>query len=144
MVADPERSPGFLLWHVTLRWQRAIAAALAPLELTHVQFVLLASTWWLNEQGADPNQLTLARHAGTDVKMTSQVLGKLEGKGLLRREVDASDTRAKRLRVTPAGARLARRALEVVERVDTEFFTPVANQPALLKGLQRLAAVSDR
>ena len=83
MVSDPEGSPGFLLWHVTLRWQRAIVAALAPLELTHVQFVLLASTWWLNEHGEDPNQLTLARQAGTDVKMTSQVLARLEAKDLL-------------------------------------------------------------
>src|SRR3954449_9440557 len=138
MVADPERSPGFLLWHVTLRWQRAVAAALTPLGLTHVQFVLLASTWWLNEQGGDPNQLTLARHAGTDVKMTSQVLGKLETKGLIRRDVDAADTRAKRLRVTPAGAKLARQAIEVVERADTEFFAQVSS-PALLKALQRLA-----
>src|SRR4051812_22928328 len=144
MVADPERSPGFLLWHVTLRWQRSIAAALTPLELTHVQFAVLASTWWLNEQGSDPNQLTLARHAGTDVKMTSQVLGKLEARELLRREVDPADTRAKRLRVTPAGARLARRAIEVVERADAEFFAPVGNQPALLKALRRLAAADDR
>ncbi len=143
MASDPDRSPGFLLWHVTLRWQRAIAAALGPLDLTHVQFVLLASTWWLNEQGADPNQLTLARQAGTDVKMTSQVLGKLEAKELLRREVDPADTRAKRLRVTPAGARLARRAIEVVERADAEFFAPVGNQPALLKALRRLAAADD-
>jgi hypothetical protein len=48
---DPEDSPGFLLWHVTLRWQREIAAALAPLGLTHVQFVLLAAAWWLNSRG---------------------------------------------------------------------------------------------
>ena len=143
MASDPERSPGFLLWHVTLRWQRAVVAALAPLGLTHVQFVLLASTWWLNDQGGDPNQLALARHAGTDVKMTSQVLGKLEAKGLLRREVDPQDTRAKRLRVTPAGARLAQQAIDVVERVDAEFFSVVTHQPALIKSLQRLA-VSDR
>jgi len=144
VASDPERSPGFLLWHVTLRWQRAVVGALAPLGLTHVQFVLLASTWWLNDQGGDPNQLTLARHAGTDVKMTSQVLGKLEAKGLLRREVDPRDTRAKRLRVTPAGARLAQHAIDVVERVDAEFFSVVSHQPALIKSLQRLAAVSDR
>ena len=29
MPLDPEESPGFLLWHITLRWQREIAAALA-------------------------------------------------------------------------------------------------------------------
>lgn len=48
----PQDSPGFLLWRSTLRWQRTIIAALRPLELTHVQFVLLASTWWLTEQSA--------------------------------------------------------------------------------------------
>jgi hypothetical protein len=37
----------------------------------HVQFVLLASTWWLNEHGRRPTQVELAARAGTDVKMTS-------------------------------------------------------------------------
>ena len=77
-AGGPDESPGFLLWHATLRWQRAVAAALAPLDLTHVQFVLLACAWWLNDQGHTPNQLTLAAQAGTDVKMTSQVLRRLE------------------------------------------------------------------
>ncbi|HEY7076534.1 MAG TPA: MarR family transcriptional regulator [Solirubrobacteraceae bacterium] len=123
---EPARSPGFLLWHATLRWQRAIAAALEPLDLTHVQFVLLACAWWLNERGEEPNQLGLARQAGTDVKMTSQVVRSLERKGLLARAVDPADTRARRLTVTPRGAELAPRAIAAVERVDAEFFAPVA------------------
>jgi DNA-binding MarR family transcriptional regulator len=139
VASDPDRSPGFLFWRVSLRWQRAVGAALEPLGLTHVQFVLLASTWWLNEQGDVPNQLTLARHAGTDVKMTSQVLARLEARGLLRREVDPGDTRAKRLRVSSGGARLAREAITVVERVDAEFFGAVPNQAGLLRALRRLA-----
>ena len=57
----PAASPGFLLWHVTHAWQRAVAAALRPLDLTHVQFVLLACAWWLEEQGYTSNQLQLAR-----------------------------------------------------------------------------------
>ncbi|MFF3607560.1 MarR family transcriptional regulator [Streptomyces sp. NPDC002463] len=69
-----------------------------------MQFVLLACAWWLNTQGEQPNQLALARQAGTDVKMTSQVLRTLETKGLVEREVDPADTRAKRLRVTETGA----------------------------------------
>ena len=48
---DAWDSPGFLLWHATLRWQRAMVEALSPLGLTHTQFVLLASTWWLAENG---------------------------------------------------------------------------------------------
>ncbi len=139
MPLDPEQSPGFLLWHVTLRWQREIAAALAPLNLTHVQFVLLAAAWWLNARGEDPNQLGLARQSGTDVKMTSEVLRKLEAKGLIVRTVDAADTRARRLRVTSDGADLAVRAIAVVEAVDAAFFQAAADPAALLAMLRSLA-----
>ncbi|MBE3011567.1 MarR family transcriptional regulator [Microbispora sp. NEAU-D428] len=137
---DPEESPGFLLWHATLRWQRDIAAALAPLDLTHVQFVLLAATWWFNSHGEDPNQLTLARQAGTDVKMTSQVIRKLEAKGLVLREVDPADTRARRLRVTERGAALAQEAITVVEGVDRAFFRPVSDRTTLLTMLRALGS----
>ncbi len=144
MPLDPDDSPGFLLWHVTLRWQRDIAAALAPLNLTHVQFVLLATTWWLNSRGEDPNQLSLARQAGTDVKMTSQVLRKLETKGLLRRETDAADTRAKRLRVTGRGADLAAQALTAVEAADAAFFQATPDPAGLLAMLRPLAHRTGR
>ncbi|MFL5857558.1 MAG: MarR family winged helix-turn-helix transcriptional regulator [Solirubrobacteraceae bacterium] len=123
MPLHPSQSPGFLLWHATLRWQRDVAAALAPLNLTHVQFVLLACTWWLNEQGEQPTQVRLAAQAGTDIKMTSAVLKTLEDKGLVERRVDPADTRARRLHVTRRGKRLAPRAVAVVERVDAEFFS---------------------
>ena len=88
--------------------------------------MLLASTWWLNEHGTRPTQVELAAQAGTDVKMTSQVVRMLEAKGLLERPVDASDTRARRLTATPRGAGLAARAVAVVERADAEFFADTA------------------
>lgn len=140
MPLDPDDSPGFLLWHVTLRWQRDIAVALAPMDLTHVQFVLLATTWWLNYHGENPNQLALARQAGTDVKMTSQVLRKLEAKGLIRRDVDTADTRARRLHVTNRGCELATQALTAVESADAEFFHPIPDLAPLLAMLQLLAS----
>lgn len=137
MALQPGDSPGFLLWHATLRWQRGVVAALTPLGLTHVQFVLLASLWWLNTHGERPNQLALATHAGTDVKMTSQVLRTMETKGLVERETDPADTRAKRLQVTDLGAELAPRAMAVVEQVDAEFFSaaPTADAITLLRRL---------
>jgi DNA-binding MarR family transcriptional regulator len=130
-------SPGFLLWHLTLTWQRAVTAALAPMKLTHVQFVLLACAWWLTENGSPPNQLQLARQAGTEVRMTSEVVRKLEAKGLLTREIDASDSRARRLRPTAAGARLAQDAIDAVEQVDADFFE---QETELTPLLQRLLA----
>lgn len=121
-IGGPDYSPGFWLWHATLRWQREIAAVLAPLDLTHVQFVLLSCAWWINDHGQVPNQLALARQAGTDVKMTSEVVRKLEVKGLLVRETDPRDTRARRIRITPAGVTVALRAITEVERADQVFF----------------------
>jgi len=139
VINDPETSPGFLLWHVTLRWQRAVAAALGPLGLTHVQFVLLACTWWLNTHGPSaPNQLAVARQAGTDVKMTSQVLARLEARGLITRAVDPADTRAKLLQITPDGAALAEQAIGVVDAVDDAFFGGVADRRGLTAMLTAL------
>jgi DNA-binding MarR family transcriptional regulator len=137
--SSPDDSPGFLLWRTTLRWQRVMAAALKPLGLTHVQFVLLVSLWWLDAQGARPSQRELAEHAGTDVMMTSQVLRALEAKGLLVRDADAQDARRRRLAVTAQGAALARESVAVVEAADREFFEVADDLPGLLPVLRRLA-----
>lgn len=139
----PADSPGFLLWHVTLRWQRTVTAALAPLDLTHVQFVLLACTWWLTEQGHAPNQLDLADQAGTDVKMTSQVLRTLESKGLLRRRVDDRDSRARIVQPTATGVALAVRAIAAVEAVDESFFAAIGTA-TIVRTLSRLAPLPSR
>ena len=140
MLEGPEQSPGFQLWHVTLRWQREMARVLTPFDLTHVQFVLLACLWWLDAQGRQPNQLELAQQAGTDVKMTSQVLGRLEAKGLLNRVADTMDTRMKRLQITKSGKRMAVDAIEVVEQADAAFFR---DPRALLKALRPLLPEVD-
>ncbi|MGU3291695.1 MarR family winged helix-turn-helix transcriptional regulator [Williamsia sp. M5A3_1d] len=141
MIASlpPAESPGLLLWRVTLAWQRAITAALKPLGLTHVQFVLLASTWWLTDNDTvPPTQRRIADHAGTDAMMTSQVLRLLETKGLVERRPDPVDARARSVRPTAAGARLAQQAVVVVEDVDHDFFTPVGSRAAIAM-LTRLA-----
>ena len=69
--------------------------------------------------------------------MTSQVVRSLERKGLLEREVDASDTRVRRLRPTRRGARLAPRAIAVVEQVDADFFatTPAVDAVSFFRQL---------
>jgi DNA-binding MarR family transcriptional regulator len=138
---EPGDSPGLLLWRATLSWQRRITAALKPLGLTHVQFVLLASTWWLTRAaGETPSQRRIAEHANTDVMMTSQVLRTLAAKGLVRRSADPRDSRALLIDVTEEGASLAAQAVRVVEETDREFFEVIDDRPALmtvLKGLGR-------
>lgn len=132
----PGDSPGFLLWHATLRWQRTMAAALGPLELTHVQFVLLACTSWLSAHGRRTRQVDIAQLAGTDVRMTSQVLRRLEAAGLLQRHVDDADSRAQVVTVTPRGREVAAEAFRRVEDADEAFFAayPAAFVEALRAG----------
>jgi DNA-binding MarR family transcriptional regulator len=65
---------------------------------------------------------------GTDVKMTSVVVRKLAAKGLLARKTDPRDTRARRLRVTPGGERVARQAIVAVEAADQAFFRPARSE----------------
>jgi DNA-binding MarR family transcriptional regulator len=126
---SPEDSPGFLLWRVTLAWQRAMRQTLAPHDLTHVQFVLLASSWWLGQE-EPPTQMRLAQQAGTDPMMTSQVVRKLEDKGLVTREEDPGDARARRIELTSKGRALLKKALSDVERADAEFFATLGNEQA--------------
>lgn len=137
----PRESPGFLLWLVTNSWQRQVRAALDSLDLTHVQFVLLASLAWLSRDGAAVTQVRLAQQARTDVMMTSQVVRALERKGLLRRGAHPADHRAKGLQVTPTGRQLVDQALGLVERADAKFFRAVGTDlPRLVALLRALSA----
>src|SRR5882762_8526795 len=85
-VDKPEDSSGFLLWQVTNLWQREIKKALEQYDLTHSQFVLLASTHWLTLQKKDVTQVLLSVHTKIDPMTTSTVLRTLQAKGLLKRK----------------------------------------------------------
>lgn len=135
----PWGNPGFLLWRVTLRWQRAVAAALRPLGLTHPQFVVLSSAWWLGRDGRPPSQRELAEHAGMDAMTASQVARALEAKELITREQDRLDSRIKRLCVTDEGVALAQKAIVHVEAVDRDYFASAPDGAALVQALLALA-----
>ena len=115
-------SPGFLLWRISNAWQQRQRAALQPLGLTHVQFVLLASLVWLTQHGDTVTQVDLAAQAQTDPMMTSQVVRALEARGLLARTTSAQDRRARVLAPTAAGTAPAAAAITIVEAVDAECF----------------------
>jgi len=137
--AEATDSPGLLLWQVTNMWQRRQRATLKAVNLTHVQFVLLASLAWLSRDGGPVAQARVAEHAKTDPVMTSEVLRTLQRKGLVERRPHPEDTRAKSLKLTPEGTRIVRRAVGLVERTDLEFFAPLdGDAEALTRLLRRL------
>jgi DNA-binding MarR family transcriptional regulator len=117
---------------------------LEPHQLTHVQFVLLASLWWLADHDDEPpTQVRLAQQAGTDPMMTSQVTRKLETRGLLERALDPTDSRARRLRLTAAGRALVGRVIADVEAADEAYFGALGRQrEAFVQALRTLEAAS--
>jgi MarR family transcriptional regulator, transcriptional regulator for hemolysin len=120
--ARPEQSLGYMFWQTSNMWQRRMVKALKPMGLTPVQLVLLAGVAWL-ERSAEPiTQVRLARQAKTDVMMTSQVLRKLESKGLISKRTSESDTRSNVIMLTEKGAEKVTKALEIAENVDSNFF----------------------
>jgi len=126
-VDSAEDSPGFSLWQVSSMWQRRINAGLKQFDLTHAQFVLLASMTWLAGGEKPLTQIDLASHAKMDVMMASNVLRTLEEKGLIVRNPHPTDTRAKSLAVTARGLKLAGQAVQAVEEIDRQFFAPLGS-----------------
>lgn len=122
----PEKSPGFLLWKVSNAWQRKLRTALQPLELTHSQFVILATATWMEAE--EPlTQVRLSELTGIDPMTTSQIVRTLVNARLIERHQHPHDSRANTITVTRAGREKAQQAVVVVEAADVHFFAPISD-----------------
>ncbi|MBV8254097.1 MAG: MarR family transcriptional regulator [Chitinophaga sp.] len=138
-VEEAGESSGFLLWQVTSIWQREIRRALEPHGLTHSQFVILASIYWLSMQEQAVTQVLLSNHTKIDVMTTSTVLRTLQEKKLVLRAEHPTDTRAKVVKLTDTGKKLIKETVPVVEKFDQEFFAALGNKlPGFNKQLHTL------
>ncbi len=122
---EAEDSPGFLLWQVTNLWQRELRKALEQHDITHSQFVLMASIHWLTLHGKEVTQIVLSANTKIDPMTTSTVLRTLQTKGLVQRQEHATDTRAKTVALTDAGKEVIKKAVVTVESFDEQFFAPL-------------------
>ncbi len=120
----PEESPGFLLWRASILWRREIESVLKPLDLTHPQFVVLATCAWLRLKEETVSQAAIGRQSGLDPNTTSQILRSLEAKGLIERR-HLKDERSKTPVLTEQGRTTLEKALPAVEKADREFFSAV-------------------
>ena len=135
---EADASPGLLLWRLSNEWQAKQRAALKQFDLTHVQFVLLASlAYAANDR--EMTQKQLAEFAHTDVMMTSQIVRKLEQKGLIGRRASNHDGRAMILAPTKTGLERVNKAVAAVESVDKLFFERAGRDlPQLVRIMQQL------
>jgi DNA-binding MarR family transcriptional regulator len=127
-VEKAEESSGFLLWQLTNLWQREIKKALEPYDLTHSQFVLMASIHWLTLHKQDVTQILLSSHTKIDPMTTSTVLRTLQTKGLLQRQEHLTDTRAKTVGLTDNGKKIIKQAVKTVETFDRNFFAKLGDK----------------
>ncbi|GAA3771838.1 MarR family winged helix-turn-helix transcriptional regulator [Flavobacterium ginsengiterrae] len=131
-VEKPEESSGFLLWQVTNLWQREIKKALEQYNITHSQFVLMASIHWHTIHKQEATQIVLSSHTKIDPMTTSTVLRTLQQKNFIKRQEHAKDTRAKIVVLTDLGKDIAKKAIVTVEDFDKKFFSVLDAETTIL------------
>ena len=123
--SDPENNSGFVMWQVSMLWQRKLKAQLDTLDITHAQFLLLAALDFLSTQKNIVTQQDLAAHCRIDKMMTSKILRNMQKKGLLSRKKNKIDTRSKNMMLSDEGKDILLKALKMVDRTDGDFLLPL-------------------
>jgi len=140
----PEESNGYLLWQLTMLWQRKMKRALDEINITHTQFVLLAALGWLAKQDGTVTQVDIANHSNTDRMMVSKVLRTLQDKNFIARHEHETDTRAKSILLTETGQDKLQKALKIVSQVDSGFFSVLkSNEETFNQHMQTLVAQNN-
>lgn len=117
-----QNSIGFQFIKVYNLWSRSIKTALIELDLTHPQFVVLASLGYLKQFNDEVTQIMVSKNSNIDAVTVSQIIRNLEKKKLIERKSAAFDTRAKTLSITEKGHEKLSQALHIVESIDEVFF----------------------
>ena len=124
----PEDSPGFLLWQTTTIWQRQIKRALETYDISHPQFVIMATLLWFEAHHYDTTQILIVNWSKLDKMTVSKSLKKLVALGYVNRIEHETDTRAKSVSLTEKGKEMVRLLVPIVEKMDSIFFGKASYQ----------------
>jgi DNA-binding MarR family transcriptional regulator len=132
-----------------------LAAMVAPLSefLLGLEAPILRAhdvTMWayvvLSRLGTEPlrGQAVLAQAIGADKTRIIEILDDLQERGLIRREPDPTDRRARLLALTPAGRRLRDQVRRAIRREEQRLLKglPTDDRAVFLRSLQRLSAIA--
>lgn len=138
----PEDSPGFLLWQTTMVWQRQIKKALEPYDISHPQFVIMASLLWFEAHHYNTTQILIVNFSKLDKMTVSKALKTLVVLGLVSRVEHETDTRAKSVSLTDKGKLLVHQLVPIVEGIDAQFFDKASKleQQTLIQILGKLTS----
>ena len=131
----------FALHATTRRVVRAYQSALAELDLTYPQYLVMLVLWGWDRSGeAQPTVSALGARLDLDSGTLTPLLRRLEQKGLLVRARSREDGRALFVRTTAAGRALKQRAVRVPMAMLEQSPVPIEELVALRNQLQRLRA----
>ena len=104
------------------KWHSMIKKELKKMNLTHPQFVVLASLAYLSQNGNEVTQVMISKLSGIDVMTISQILSLLEKNDFVKRKEHSKDTRAKAVILNKKGDEVLQKAVPLVEQIDEIFF----------------------
>lgn len=137
-LKEPNNNIGYLLWQTTMLWQRQMNNALSEVEITHTQFVILASLGWLLKKINNVTQKEIAEFSKTDRMMVSKILRTLQKNRLINREEHQTDTRAKCVFLTEKGKNTLQEAFKIKVKANNEFFNNLADQERFINDLKQI------
>jgi DNA-binding MarR family transcriptional regulator len=142
MPADARPTTGSLVWRLAMRWRTAVDRALAPLGLTHAQYMVLTTLYGMTLAGDRPSQRDLAEATGLEAVYISKLVKALEAAGLVQRAAHPTDTRAVQLDLTRSGRATATEAIAVVQVLVTRLTAPLGG-PRSARHREFRAALED-
>lgn len=127
-ATEPYGELGFLLAQVSFLKQRIVNTALKPLDITYMQFVILAGTLELGCEEGTVTQQDISRKRRLNKAMVSHIVKHLIAGGLLERREHPGDGRAYSLSLTQQGRHKALAAKKIAYEVDKVFFARIDRQ----------------
>lgn len=135
-IEQPDQQLGYLLTQVSFLKQRIINAGLKELDITYMQFIILAGILELADEGI-VSQQTIVDKRRLDKAMVSVVLKDLISRGLVIRQPHPTDKRAYTLTLSDEGRQKALQGKEITVEIDRRFFAKV-NKKNLINILTKL------
>ena len=121
----PANDSGYLLWQISNLWQRVINEILSNHNITHVQYLLLATIVWMKKNKMVITQNSLAMQAQSHKMMTSKVLRSLEKNGYITRITNQDDSRYKYIELTEMGHEKYLDVKKIFKKEDAKFFEKI-------------------
>lgn len=121
-IPTPQQSIGFQFWKLHKKWQKQVSAILTPHNITHTQFIMLASIAWFEEQQTSPSQTQVCKLMNLGKMTFSKAIRQLESTHLIHRKQSNVDARSVSLSLTREAMDIMPQLMHVIESIDKQIF----------------------